>query len=352
MVDFANYSSRFRIEAQNLGFSETNIELCLEYAEKLYSNNVPLIYNLTHLSKLTGLKKNYIIKAAVSSKHSEAYYRKFAINKKNGGKRIINEPLPNLKRVQYWILQNILSEITVSPYAKAYIVKRGLKQNLRFHKGQKKVLNLDIKDFFPSITQEQVENVFKSVGYSTTLTKYLAKLCMLENYLPQGAPTSPYLSNIVMKPFDDEVSKYVRSLNINYSRYADDMTFSGDFDENHIVEFIKDTLSKYNFVLNENKTKLMYNSQRQIVTGVVVNNKIQLSKEKRKQLRLILHYLKLNGVDDFLVKNNINKTKEKFLNSLMGQVSFGLYLNRNDSSLIELKKIIALELKKIYGVQF
>jgi RNA-directed DNA polymerase len=351
MVDFDNYTSKFRIEALNLGFSESNIELCLEYAEKLNTNKVPIIYNLTHLSRLTGLKKNYIIKAAVSSKHSDAYYRKFAIDKKKDGKRIIHEPLPNLKTIQYWILENIFSEIPVSPYAKAYVKKRGLKQNLRFHKEKKKVLNLDIKNFFPSISLEQVENIFKSVGYSDTLTKYLSKLCMLQNSLPQGAPTSPYISNIVMNSFDDLVSKYVRNLNINYSRYADDMTFSGDFDEKHIINFIEETLAKYNFFLNDKKTRLMYNSQRQIVTGVIVNKKIQLSKEKRKRLRLILHYFKLNGIDDFMIKNEKTTTKEKFLNSLIGQVSFGLYLNRTDKCLLELKEIITLELKKIYSGQ-
>lgn len=348
MIEFNNYSSKFRLEAQNIGFSEANIELCLNYAEKLNSNNVPIIYNLTHLSRLTGVKRNYIVQAAVSSRHSDAYYREFTVNKKKGGKRIINEPLPNLKRIQYWILWNILSNIVISPYAKAYIPKRGLKQNIRFHRNQNKILNVDIKDFFPSISQVQVERVFKEIGYSTTLSKYLSKLCLLDNSLPQGAPTSPAISNIIMKGFDEEVSKFARSKNINYTRYADDMTFSGEFEEKIMTEYVETVLSKYNFQLNKKKTKLMYNSQRQIVTGIVVNEKIQLPKEKRKNLRLVLHYLKLNGLDDFLFKNKIEISKERFINSMIGQVSFGLYLNKDDSNLSELKKLLMEEKKKLW----
>lgn len=349
MIDFDSYSSKFRLEAQNIGFSEANIELCLNYAEKLNSNNVPIIYNLTHLSRLTGLKRNYIIQAAVSSKHSKAYYRKFKVNKKKGGERIIHEPLPNLKRVQYWILQNILSGINVSPYAKAYILKRGLKQNIRFHRKQKKVLNVDIKDFFPSISPPQVEAIFNEVGYSRTLSKYLSKLCLLDDSLPQGAPTSPAISNIVMKSFDEEVSKFVRNQNINYTRYADDITFSGDFEERVIIKYVEEVLAKYNFQLNKKKTKLMYDSQRQIVTGIIVNEKIQLPKDKRKKLRLILHYLKMNGIDGFLERNKRSIGKEKFIDKLIGEVSFGLYLNKEDKSLLKLKRFLLDEKKKYYN---
>lgn len=349
MINFNSYSAKFRLEAQNLGFSENNIELCLNYAEKLNTNGVPIIYNLTHLSKLTGIKRNYITQAAVSSKHSNAYYRKFFVFKKSGdGKRLINEPLPNLKKIQYWILHNILSNLKISPYAKAYVPNRGLKQNLRFHLKQKKILNLDIKDFFPSISQYQVVNIFEDLGYSQTLSKCLAKLCLLNDSLPQGAPTSPYISNLIMKPLDEEISTFARNQNVNYTRYADDMTFSGDFDESLIVNYVTNIVSKNGFVINTNKTKTMCNSERQIVTGVVVNDKMQLSKDERKRFRLILHYLKANGFDEFLVKNNIETTKEKFINTLLGKVSFGLYLNKNDKNLLELKKILLDEKRKSF----
>lgn len=347
-MDFKTYSERFRKEAYNVGFSESNIIKCLDYAEKLYLKNLPVIYNITHLSNLTGIKKNYLVQAATVSKHSHAYYRDFSINKKKKGElRYISEPLPNLKQVQYWILNNILEPIKVSSYAKAYQKKVGLKQNLIFHKNKKKILNLDIENFFTSIKFEAIENVFLNLGYSKTLSKTLAKLCTLRENLPQGAPTSPYLSNIIMLSFDNDVSKFARDRNINYTRYADDLTFSGDFDENIILEFIKSKLFEFGFNLNTNKSTLMHDSQRQIVTGVVVNKKMQLSKDQRKKLRQIFFYIKNYGLESHLERENISS--RNYLDKILGQLNFGLYLNKKDENLLKFKTFI-IQYKKERGI--
>jgi len=334
-MDFKSYSIKFTSEAENNGFSESNIKLCLEYAEVLYSKKLPIIYNLTHLSKLTGFKKNYLIQAAVVSKHSEAYYRTYRIKKKNGSIRQINEPLPNLKNIQYWILDNILYQIKVSHYAKAYVKKRGLTNNLRFHRNKEKVLTLDIKNFFPSIKFDKIEYVFSSMGYSTTVSNYLAKLCCLNESLPQGAPTSPYLSNIVMMQIDQDIAVFCKEVGVNFTRYADDLVFSGSFDEALVIKFITEKLNTNGFEINTEKTKLMYRSERQIVTGVVVNNKIQLTKEKRKNLRQVFYYLKKYGFENHMSKLKVSK--KNYINFLLGQVSFGLYLNPHDKNLIEFR---------------
>jgi len=337
-MDFISYKHKFILEAQNLGYSATTIDVCLDYAEKLNKSDLPIIYNLTHLSKLTGVKKNYLIQSAVVSKHSFAYYRTFNVKKKRGGFRVINEPLPNLKIIQYWILNNILSRIEISPYAKAYIKGRDLKQNLRFHRNKSKVLNLDIEDFFTNIDFNCVQKIFLDRGYSTTLSKYLAKICCLEEHLPQGAPTSPYLSNIYMLDFDNKVSEYTKSKKINYTRYADDMTFSGDFDEKEIIEFVSTQLNTKGLALNMDKKRLMLNTQRQVVTGVVVNEKIQLSKDQRKSLRQEYYYIKKYGLENHLAKRNI--VKNNYVDYLIGKINFGIYLNRYDESLIEFKNYL------------
>jgi len=337
-MDFISYRHRFTSEAKNLGYSATTIDLCLDYAENLYNNDLPIIYNLTHFSKLTGVKKNYIIQSAVVSKHSSAYYRTFDVKKKRGGIRTINEPLPNLKMIQYWILNSILSKIEISPYAKAYLKGRDLKQNLRFHKNKKKVLNLDIENFFTNIKFHGVQKIFLDKGYSTTLSKYMAKICCLGDHLPQGAPTSPYLSNIFMLDFDNKISEYTKQRKINYTRYADDMTFSGEFDEAEIVEFVSKELMNKGLSLHPDKKKLMLNTQRQIVTGVVVNEKIQLSKEQRKNLRQEYYYIKKYGLENHLAKRKI--AKSSYIDYLIGKINFGIYLNRYDKSLIEFKSYL------------
>lgn len=347
IFSFNTYKEEFREGAQNVGFSEKNILKCLAYSETLWDNNVPIIYNLTHLSRLTGFKRNYVIQAAVVSKHSDAYYRYYKIPKKNGGIRKIQEPLPNLKSIQHWILFNILYRIESSDYAKAYIKNKGLKDNLKFHKNQKKVYSIDIEDFFPNITYDKVYKIFKNVGYSETMSKYLSKLCCLKDTLPQGAPTSPYISNLVMKDIDKEIGAYCIDKKIRYTRYADDLTFSGDFDEENIKVLVEDLLANEGFKLNTEKTKLMLNSQRQIVTGVLVNKKLQITKEKRRELRQILYFINKFGLDSHIEKTGMNK--RNYLDHLIGQIGFGLYINPKDNELrgyldkiIQLKKELKL----------
>jgi RNA-directed DNA polymerase len=346
-LSFNTYKEDFRDEAQNIGFSEENILKCLTYSEILWRNNIPIIYNLTHLSKLTGYKKNYITQAAAVSKHSDAYYRYYKIPKKNGKIREIQEPLPNLKSIQHWILFNILYNITSSNYAKAYIKNRGLKDNLKFHKNQEKVFSIDIENFFPTITYDKVYIIFKNVGYSNIISKHLSKLCCLKGTLPQGAPTSPYISNLIMKDIDEEIGAYCIDKKIRYTRYADDLTFSGNFNEDELKTLVESLLSNQGFKLNNDKTKLMLKSQRQIVTGVLVNKKLQLPKDKRRELRQTLYFINKFGLDSHIKKTGINK--RNYLDHLIGKIGFGLYINPNDKELRDyLNKVIELQ-KNIFS---
>lgn len=342
--DFEYYKDVFIEQATNLGHTEQHINKCLDYAEVLINNKVPVIYNVTHLSRLTNFKKNYVVQAAIVSKFSDAYYRYYNIPKKNGGYRKIKEPLPNLKNIQHWILKNILYQIPVSRYAKAYIRKHGIKDNLKFHKGQQLVLSLDIMDFFTSIGYDKVFEVFRSVGYSTNVSRYLAKLCCLDDCLPQGAPTSPYLSNLIFRALDEEIGEYCLNNEIRYTRYADDMTFSGDFNHNDLINFLAPILENTGFSINEEKTNIMFSYDRQLITGVLVNNKIQLPKNKRRKLRQEIFYIDEYGLDSHLER--IGAQKNIYLNRLMGQIGFGLYLNPKDSKLKEYKKLIGTLMKE------
>jgi len=344
-MNISTYSKAFKSKAINVGFSEESISKCLNYAQVLVENGVPIIYNLTHLSKLVGIERNYIVQAAVSSKYSDAYYRYYNIKKKNGkGFRKIMEPLPNLKVIQYWILENILETIKPSAYAKAYIKKRGLKQNIRFHVNQKIVLSLDIKDFFPSINFSDVESVFRGVGYSNELSNYLAKLCCLEEELPQGAPTSPYLSNLIFSNVDSNIANYCKANDIRYTRYADDLTFSGDFDNDALIKYIDPLLNDNGFELNKAKSKLMLRSNRQIVTGIIVNDKPQLDKETRRSIRQEVHYIKTFGLESHMERIKVNSSY--YLNNLIGRISFGLYINPKDDKLKEYHKLLTELYKK------
>lgn len=335
-MNFESYSIRFTEKATENGFSAENITRFLAYAKPLITNNLPVIYSSSHLSSLVGYKTSYLARAVV---FTPFFYRKFKIRKSNGGERILSEPLPSLKDIQYWILNNILEKVSPSLYAKAYIPGRGIKQNLVFHKDQPMVLKLDIKDFFGNIRRTQVERIFrKQMKYSVNVSNLLAKLCCLNECLPQGAPTSPYLSNLCMIDFDEKIANYCLINSIRYTRYADDMTFSGTFIVDDLIERVKSELKKITLELNEQKTKLMKQGTRQTVTGIVVNKKLQVSRLTRKKIRQAIYFIKRFGLERHLEK--VKNTKKNYIRHLLGQVLFVLFINPSDEEFKNYKNFL------------
>ena len=346
-MDFTNYKNDFTAEATKMGLSKQNITHCVDYAERLFLHDVPVIYNISNLSELVGYKKEYLKKASL---HTSYYYRNFEITKKNGKKRLISEPLPSLKEIQIWILKNILEKVSVSAFAKAYKPKTSLIENLKFHRNQPKVFTIDLENFFGSIKIELVEKVFLELGYSKIVANMLAKLCTLNNTLPQGAPTSPYLSNLIFREADVAISDYCRQRKIRYTRYADDMSFSGDFEPDNLLDKVNEIVENLNLQINKSKTKLMTPNMRQTVTGIVVNNKLQVVFHKRNELRQAMYYIKKYGLDEHRVYNEINKAN--YLEHLLGKINFVLQINPKDTEFIAYKAhLIDLKKKEINKVE-
>lgn len=334
-MDFKHYEETFIKESRKIGFSLPNIQRCLDYAEVLFSHQVPVIYNPTHLSALVGYKKEYLKKASLFPNY---FYRDFEVAKKNGSKRLISEPLPSLKEIQMWILRNILYKVPISAFAKAYRPTVSLMENLRFHKSQPKVFTLDLENFFPSIRVEAVENEFLELGYSRIISKLLSRLCTRDGSLPQGAPTSPYLSNLVFKVADAAIAAYCKEHKIRYTRYADDMSFSGDFDENKLLQIVTEIIEKMGLRINAKKTKLMTPDMRQTVTGVVVNQKPQVIFHERNQLRQALYYIQKFGFEEHREYKEINQ--KNYLEHLLGKINFVLQINPKDAEFIKYKALL------------
>lgn len=339
-MNFEKYSIAFTKEALKNGYPEPNIQRCLDYAAILFSHHVPVIYNTSHLSALVGYKKEYLNKAIFHTNH---FYRDFEIVKKNGKKRAIAEPLPSLKEIQLWILKNILYEVPVSPFAKAYKPKISLLENLKFHKQQPKVFTLDLENFFPSIKQKSIEKIFIHLGYSRILSNMLAGLCCKNDALPQGGPTSPYLSNLFFKDADTIISDYCKKRKIRYTRYADDLSFSGDFDVQELLNKVTETVADLKLNINKSKTKLMTPNSRQTVTGIVVNQKPQVAFEKRNELRQALYYIQKFGIDEHIRHQKIKQAN--YLEHLLGKITFILQINPNDSE-FKTYKAFLVDLKK------
>lgn len=334
-MEWNEYKVTFCKIAKKNGKSEEYCEECMIYAQNLWVNKIPIIYTQEHLCALLGYLPIYVYAAANSP---ERFYRQFSIPKKNGGIRIISEPLPNLKEIQKWILKNILYNLKVSAYAKAYIPGKSIKDNIRFHRRQKKVLSLDIKSFYDCLTNWMVFQLFMENGYNESVAMMLTGLCCLNGSLPQGAPTSAALSNLLMKKFDEIVGKYCKEQEIRYTRYADDMTFSGDFDEVQVIRFIRKNLKSMGLKLNKTKTRVRKQGQQQEVTGIVVNYKTQVPKTVRKEIRKNMYYIQKYGLESHL--NYIGTERKNYIGHLMGQISYALFINPKDREMKRYKHIL------------
>ncbi|MCV9386992.1 reverse transcriptase family protein [Reichenbachiella ulvae] len=334
-MEYELYKEKFTSKAHRSGLTKQEIEECLSYARPLLDKNLPLIYNTSHFSRLVGIRKIYIKRASI---YTKSYYRKFLIAKRQGNPREISEPLPNLKHIQTYILTEILQHVKISAFAKAYKKKANILENTRYHVNQEKVVTLDIKNFFPSITFKAIENIFFKLGYSPILSNLFAKLCTLNGCLPQGSPTSPYLSNIFMYDFDSKLADFCLERKIRYTRYADDIAISGDFDEKEAIDYITDLLKGLDLELNPSKTKIMCQNQRQIVTGIVVNKKNQIPRKERLKLRQEVFHIRTKGLKAHIKHKGI--TKRNYLYHLYGKISYAVFINPYDKEFIEYKRLI------------
>ena len=297
---------------------------------------------LLSLSLINGNNDNDILnKLYTISNNKENNYKIFKIKKRNGKTRTIYEPNPNLKTIQKNILHNILEDRYISKYAKAYQKGISLKDNALSHTNKDKILKLDIKDFFNNITYMQVYcSCFPEKYFPKSIGTLLTNLCTYNELLPQGAPTSAYISNIVMLDFDIAIGTYCEEHNICYTRYCDDMTFSGNFSQKEIIKFVSSELSKLGLSINKEKIKLITKKSRQVVTGIVVNKKIQVNIDYRKNIRKHLYFIKKYGLSSHMNHLKISISKEKYLNQLLGKINFVLQIDNNNQEFIDYKKYI------------
>lgn len=250
---------------------------------------------------------------------SRVHYVAFDVPKRSGGVRRIAAPLPELAKAQRWVLQQVLARVPLHDAAHGFVPKRSTVTNAQLHVRQKVVVNVDLKDFFPTITFPRVKGVFEGLGYSPAVATVLALLCTeaprrVATYdgqrlhvavgpraLPQGACTSPALSNLVARRLDARLTGRARGLHFSYSRYADDLTFSsasvGRPAVARLLAMIRHVVQEEGFALNPKKGRVHVQGGQQLVTGLVVNAAPAVPRAERRRLRAILHQAKRTGVD-------------------------------------------------------
>lgn len=271
-------------------------------------------------------------------------YRHFSIPKKSGGQRHISAPTKGLSHLLYYV--NVMFKAIYQPsdYAMGFVEGCSIVDNATRHIGQNYIFNTDLEDFFPSIKQPRIWKRLQlpPFNFNTQIANILAGLCCIKEktvegkyiyVLPQGAPTSPLLSNAICDKLDHRLSGLARRFGLHYSRYADDITFSSMrnvFNEKKNDEFLKELkriIEDQGFRINESKTRLQKLGQRQEVTGLIVSNRVNTSKKYIAEIRNILHIWEKYGYKDvykrFYPKYKENKGHVKKGEPLLENVLYG-----------------------------
>ena len=229
----------------------------------------------------------------------EPRYRTAEIPKPRGGVRVLTIPDDATLRLQRTLLRKILDKLNADPAACGF--ERGLSvvDHAAPHVGRAVVVTCDVREFFPSLSAARVDAFFRRVGWDADAAALLTKLTTHEGGLPQGAPTSPRLSNLLMHKVDYTLGRLAEKLGGAYTRYADDLAFSHPDDDRRAVrQFLgtaKVALAGAGLELHPRKTKVLRRHQRQRICGLVVNDRLNLPRATRRRLRAALHRRKTTG---------------------------------------------------------
>ena len=246
-------------------------------------------YGLNELARRLGVSEAELDAVAVG-------YQEFRIPKRSGrGHRRILAPNRQLKAMQRRILRRVLALLVSHPRATGFERGRSIVTNAQVHCGAAVIVRLDIRDFFPSIKAGRINAFFGRIGWSRTAAKRLTELCTYDGGLPQGAPTSPRLANLVNYKLDTRLHRLGERLGAAYTRYADDMTFSFAVDDpatvRALVKLVKRIVRLEGYRLNGRKLRILRRHQQQRVTGLVVNERVNLPRRTRRRLRAVEHHL-------------------------------------------------------------
>ena len=297
-------------------------------AERLTQQGLPILTTAEEVAQAIGIETTEL---AWLTYHRGAslidHYARFSIPKRNGGSRHLSAPKRRLRVAQQWLLTTILEKLSVHEAAMAFRPKRSIRDNALPHTGQRVVCKLDLKDFFPSIKFRRLKGLFQGFGYNEGVATLFALLAteapritvtlegekhhvaLGDRQLPQGACTSPAITNILCRRLDARLVGAAKSLGFCYTRYADDLVFSSAKDDapvGMLLTLVRGIIANEDFVVNEEKTRVMYARHRQAVTGLVVNTppphndatppEPRLSRADIRRFRAFLHQCETKGI--------------------------------------------------------
>lgn len=252
--------------------------------------------DFAHETHLSEKKVRYL------STRANHLYKTYKIAKKTGKFRVISQPSRELKAVQSWILRNILDKLSSSMHSKGFEIGSSILDNALPHVGSNYILSLDLENFFPNVMASKVYGVFDSIGYNKEMTVLLTNLCVFGGGLPQGAPSSPKLANLVCSKLDARIHGYAGPKGIVYTRYADDITLSALTAKkiHKAKQFLGTILADEDFKINNSKTKLSGTRRQKKVTGLVLSeNSLGIGRARLRDIRAKIHHLFINKSTNF-----------------------------------------------------
>ncbi len=266
-------------------------------AERLKANGLPELKDAQALADALGVT---IPKLRWLVYHREVdsgtHYRRWRIPKRSGGERLISAPKKELKEAQRWVARNVVEHLPVNGRAHGFLVGRSIKTNALAHLASAAVVKLDLKDFYPSVTLRRVKGLFRKAGYNEQVATLMALLCTESprdelvlrgrtwfvatgpRSLPQGAPSSPGITNAICLRLDLRLSSLAKKMGLRYTRYADDLTFSWKDPKaeqgnlvGRLLKAVEVIAQAEGFRVHPEKTRVMRKGSRQAVTGLVIN---------------------------------------------------------------------------------
>ncbi len=292
----------------------------LAFIDQCTLRDLPVIFEERHLSRLIGVDYKdmafYFTSAA-------GRYRQFHIPKRLGGRREINVPSPLLLAIQQWILKNVLYKLPFSDAAHGGVPGRSIISNASLHLGARSVLKMDLQRFFDTVLLPRGVAIFEAAGYSPHLSRSLALLCFESGRLPQGGATSPALANLAAISLDGRLDALAKKFGLTYSRYVDDMTFSGRSIGVRFTKIVAEIVDNAGFVINPEKTHLMRGSSPKFVTGLAVGgDRLRVPRRFKRDVRNRAFQLLKRGVELHL--DAMKSSDPLVLERLTGQLAFWL----------------------------
>lgn len=330
---------------EELHHSQEFLEDVSKYSNYLQNRGLPVIYSLKHLSLLSDISIEFL-NDLCSNRSRTVFYKRYKLRKKTGGFRVIQTPIESLKYLQRWILINIIDSLPTHESCHGFEKGKSILSNAKNHLNSAAILKMDLLRFYDTINERRVYGLFKNLGYHPNLAVSLAKICTITpdnlfissfkdnelllkkkirksiGILPQGAPTSPKLANLLCISMDNRLNKLSQKYELKYSRYADDITFSGDLENIEIIKkIIPRIIVDESFFINHTKTKIIKRGHSFMVTGLsVVSDHVTVQKKYKKTVEHHLHHCLKNGVINHLTTMKINN--RNFKDWLLGSIAY------------------------------